>query len=87
MIIKMHTKLKRRMDKYNGNFNKEKILKRNNRGVPIVAQQKRIQLGTMRLLRSLRFLASLSGLRLWHCRELWCKSQTQLGSCIAVAVV
>ena len=32
-------------------------------------------------------LASLSGLRIWCCHELWCKLQTQLGSCIAVAVV
>jgi len=27
-----------------------------------------------------------SGLRIWRCRELWCRSQTQFGSCIAVAV-
>ena len=25
--------------------------------------------------------------RIWHCHELWCSSQTQLGSLIAVAVV
>ena len=31
-------------------------------------------------------LASLSGLRLWHCHELWYRSQMQLGSCVAVAV-
>ena len=31
-------------------------------------------------------LALLSGLRIWHCRELWCRLQTRLGSCIAVAV-
>ena len=31
-------------------------------------------------------LALLSGLRIWHCRELWCRSQTQLGACVAVAV-
>ena len=31
-------------------------------------------------------LALLSGLRVWHCYELWCRSQTQLGSCIALAV-
>ena len=31
-------------------------------------------------------LISLSGLRIWHCRELWCRSQTQLGSQVAVAV-
>ena len=29
----------------------------------------------------------LSGLRIWHCRELRCRSQTQLSSNIAVAVV
>ena len=34
-----------------------------------------------------RSLTLLSGLRIWHCRELWCKVQTQLGSGIAVAVV
>ena len=32
-------------------------------------------------------LASLSGLRIWYCRELWCRSQTWLGSHIAVAGV
>ena len=31
-------------------------------------------------------LASLSGLRIWRCRELWYRSQTQLGSHVAVAV-
>ena len=31
-------------------------------------------------------LASLSGLRIWHCPELWCGSQTRLGSRVAVAV-
>ena len=54
-------------------------------GVPIVAQQKRIQLGTMRLW--VRSLALPSGLRIWHCHELWCRSQTQLRSGVAVAVV
>ena len=34
-----------------------------------------------------RSLASLSGLRIQHCRELRCRSQTGLGPCIAVAVV
>ena len=28
-------------------------------------------------------LASLSGLRIWHCHELWCRLQMQLGSCTA----
>ena len=31
-------------------------------------------------------LALLSGLRVWHCCELWCKSQRWLGSGVAVAV-
>ena len=31
-------------------------------------------------------LASLSGLRVQHCPELLCRSQMQLGSCLAVAV-
>ena len=33
-----------------------------------------------------RSLVSLSRLRIPHCCELWCRSQTQLGSCVAVAV-
>ena len=32
-------------------------------------------------------LAALSGLRIWHCCELWCNSQTKLRSDVAVAVV
>ena len=31
-------------------------------------------------------LALLSGLRIWRCRELWCRSQMWLGSGVAVAV-
>ena len=38
-------------------------------GVPIAAQQKRIQLGTTRL--RVQSLTSLSGLRVHHCQELW----------------
>ena len=34
-----------------------------------------------------RSLASLSGLRIWHCLELWCRSQMWLRSCVAVALV
>ena len=34
-----------------------------------------------------QFLALLSGLRIWHCHELWYRLQRKLGSCIAVAVV
>ena len=51
-------------------------------GVPTVAQRKRIWLGTMRL--RVQSLASLSGLGI---RELWCRPQMRLRSCIAVAVV
>ena len=32
-------------------------------------------------------LASLSGLMIQHCHELWCRSQMQLGSGVDVAVV
>ena len=46
-------------------------------GVPVVAQQKQIQLGTMRL--QVRALASLSGLRIQHCCELWCRLGPDLG--------
>ena len=34
-----------------------------------------------------RFLASLGASGIQRCRELWCRSQTRLGSCIAVAVI
>ena len=32
-------------------------------------------------------IPGLNGLRIWHCHELWGRSQTELGSCMAVAVV
>ena len=48
-------------------------------GVSVVVQQKRIRLGIMRL--RVRSLASLSGLKIWRCHELWCRSQMWLGSC------
>ena len=51
----------------------------------MVAQQKQTQLGSMRM--RVRSLASLSGLRIHHCCELWCRSQMQLRSRVAVAVV
>ena len=60
------------------------LKKKSNLGVPIVVQWKRIQLVTMRFW--VRSLATLSELRIQHCRELWCRSQTWLGSCIAMAV-
>ena len=44
--------------------------------VPVLAQQKGIQLGTMRL--RVRTLPSLSGLRIRCCRELWYRLQTGL---------
>ena len=31
--------------------------------------------------------ALLSGLRIWHCCELWCRSQMRFGSCVAVAPI
>ena len=34
-----------------------------------------------------RSLALLSGLRLWHCCELWCRLQTWLRSRVAVALL
>ena len=51
--------------------------------VPVVAQWKWIQLASMRMW--VPSLASLSGSRIQHCLELWCRLQTQLGSCIAMA--
>ena len=54
-------------------------------GVAIVAQWKQIQLGTIRLW--VRSLASLSGLRIQRCHELWYRLQTGLLSGVAMAVV
>ena len=54
-------------------------------GVPVVAQRKQIRRGTVRL--QVRSLASLNRLRIQHCHELWCRSQMQLGSRMAVALV
>ena len=47
-----------------------------------MAQQNQIQLGTMKFW--VRSLASLIGLRIWHCHELWCSLQMWLGSGVAV---
>ena len=60
------------------------ILKMLKEGVPMVAQWKRIQLGTMRL--QVQPLALLSRLRIRQCHELWCRSQMQLKSGVAVAL-
>ena len=53
-------------------------------GDPVVAQRKRIRLGTMRLQGLIPGLAQW--VRIRHCHELWCRSKMRLGSCIAVAV-
>ena len=53
-------------------------------GSSFVAQQKRIHLVSTH---EVQTLASLSGLGMRRCCELWCRSQTQLGSCVAVALV
>ena len=53
-------------------------------GVPVVAQQKQIRLGTMRL--RVCSPASICGLRIRHCHELWCRLQMRLRSGIAVVV-
>ena len=53
-------------------------------GVPVVMQWKRIQLGTRRL--QVQSLASLRGLGIW-CHELWGRSQSGMGSGVAVVVV
>ena len=45
-------------------------------GVPIVAQQRRIWLASMRT--QVQSLALLSGLRIPRCHELWCRSQMWL---------
>ena len=49
-----------------------------------MAPQKQIRLGTMRF--RVRSLASLTRFKIWHCRELWCRSQTWLISGVAVAL-
>ena len=49
----------------------------------MVAQRKQIRLGTMRLW--VRSLALFRGLGIRRCHELWCRSQTWLGSHVAVA--
>jgi len=55
------------------------LLLRSGIGVPFVAQWLTNPLVSMRM--QVRSPASLSGLRIQHCRELWCRSQTPLGCC------
>jgi len=52
-------------------------------GVPVVTQWLMNRLGTMRL--RVQTLDLFSGLRFRRCGELWCRSQTRLGSRVAVA--
>ena len=59
---------------------KNKLSKR----VPFVAQWKQIWLASMKM--QVWSLALLRRLRIQHCHELWCRSQTRLRSGIAVAV-
>ena len=54
-------------------------------GVPIVVQRKWILLVTMRI--RVWSLALLSGSGIWHCCELWCRSQMKLRSCVSVTVM
>ena len=56
------------------------------KGVPIVAQWLRNPTSIHEDAGSTQVAGSLSGLRIWHCHELWCRSQMQFGSHIAVAV-
>ena len=67
-----------------GTVKKKKFKNKDNDRVPVLAQWKRIRLASMRM--QIRSLASVSGLRIQRCRELWCRWQMQLGSPIAVAV-
>ena len=53
-------------------------------GAPMVVQRKQIQLVSVR--KQVRSLASFSGLRMQHCRELWCRLQMRLRSGIAAAL-
>ena len=71
----------------NINFLRRNVSIKSNRNieVPIMAQWKQIRLGAMRLW--VWSLASVCGLRIWHCCELWYRLQTWLGSGVAVAVV
>ena len=67
------------------NHASRRVSLRNRPGVPIVAQQKRTQLVSMRM--QVQSLVSLSGSGICHCCELWCRSQMRLGSRVTVAVV
>ena len=67
-----------------GDTNLERSPKASQIGVPIMAQW--LTNPTSIPEDSGSVPASLSGLSIRHCPELWCRLQTQLGSCVAVAV-
>ena len=54
-------------------------------GVPIVAQWLRTPTRNHKVAGSIPGRAQW--VEIWRCRELWCRLQTQLGSCVAVALV
>ena len=58
--------------------------KLHNSGIPTVVWQKRIRLVSMRMRVQSQALLSRSGI--WHCCGLRCRSQTWLGSRVAMAV-
>ena len=60
------------------------LLREYSPGVPTGAQWEQTRVVSERT--QVRSLVSLSRLRIRHCCELWCRSQTQLGSGVAVAV-
>ena len=56
------------------------LVKSVRQGVPIVVQQ--VKNPTLSVRTRVRSLASLSGLRIWRCCQLWRRSQMQLGSSV-----
>ena len=66
------------------NYNRKKKINNRRRGTSHCGLAE-MNLTRIRSLR-VRSLASLSGLRIWHCRELWCRSKMRPGSGVAVAV-
>ena len=66
-------------------FRTRRLIKIRTPGVPVVAQQV-MNLTSIHEDTGLIPGFMLSGLRIQHCHELWCRSQTWLRSCIAVAV-
>ena len=67
-------------------YNEKNILDKNDyREFSLWLSRLRTQLVSMRI--QVRSLALFRGLQTWCCHALWCRSQTQLGSRITVAVV